>query len=180
MRGLATFIVAVVSLAVCGLTVTFWVMSYARTGGGWHATYGDGNLCLFHLDPDTAGPYATEAFDQTPDHNGWYVWQNLVANGAVTSTHAAAGFRLRTGTVDRNYFHRERPFAASPFRLIEIPFWSITVATGVLPLAVFVRSKFRRRRVAKHACAECGYDLRGSPGQCPECGTVPAIVQLPS
>ena len=176
MQRLATFIFAVASLALCLTCVGYWVASYARTGGGWHATYGDGNLCLYHLDPDTSGPYATEAFDKTPDHSGWWVWQNLVADGRMAAVHAAAGFRLRTGTIDRNDFHPERPLAPSPFLMVEVPFWSLTVATGVLPAVVYVKAKARRRRLARFACVECGYDMRGSPGRCPECGTASAIV----
>ena len=176
MRGFATFIVAVVSVAAFVLSLAFWVLSYTRTGGGWHSTYGDGCLCLFYLDPDTAGPYATDVFDRAPDHSGWWVWQNLVAYGTVAADHRAAGFRMRTGTMDRYQF-QTTPAAPFPYRMVQVPFWSLTAVTGVLPVAVFLRGRLRRRRVSRRACAECGYDMRGSPERCPECGTVPVVVQ---
>jgi len=48
-----------------------------------------------------------------------------------------------------------------------VPFWFPTAVLGVLPAWQFVR---RRRRPLPGACRSCGYDLRASPGRCPECG----------
>jgi hypothetical protein len=39
-------------------------------------------------------------------------------------------------------------------------------------ITVLRRQRVRRRREAGQ-CAACGYDLRATPGRCPECGTVP-------
>src|SRR4051812_49368800 len=54
-----------------------------------------------------------------------------------------------------------------------VPHWSLVSAFAVLP-AIAVRRQFRafrrRRRSRLGCCPACGYDLRSSPGRCPECG----------
>ena len=50
------------------------------------------------------------------------------------------------------------------------PFWPLPVLT-VMPAAAVVAGRVaarRRRRVGR--CRRCGYDLRATPGRCPECG----------
>ena len=54
------------------------------------------------------------------------------------------------------------------------PFWSIALATALLPLActtLHIGQRMReRRRERAGLCTACGYDLRASPERCPECG----------
>jgi hypothetical protein len=55
-------------------------------------------------------------------------------------------------------------------RALVVPYWFIVLACSVLPmlgLRRLIRTRSRRRR---GACLRCGYDLRGTPGKCPECG----------
>jgi hypothetical protein len=72
------------------------------------------------------------------------------------------------------------PSANAPFALRgrsqRLPLWLPVLVFGVLPARrVLRRRRDRNRRRAGH-CPACGYDLRATPGRCPECDTVPAPV----
>ena len=52
------------------------------------------------------------------------------------------------------------------------PLWAFVLIAAVWPILTWSR---RRRAAALRTssrCTACGYDLRASPGRCPECGTV--------
>jgi hypothetical protein len=67
-----------------------------------------------------------------------------------------------------------------------IPYWSVVTLTGVLP-AAWAAARTRRwliarRRASRGCCTRCGYDLRATPGRCPECGAaaLAPTVELPT
>jgi hypothetical protein len=70
-------------------------------------------------------------------------------------------------------FARDGPGRYMWVRLLIVPYWLVILVLA-LPLPVFaVRWVCRRRRSRAGLCASCGYDLRASPGRCPECGAEP-------
>jgi hypothetical protein len=54
------------------------------------------------------------------------------------------------------------------------PIWPVALAFFVLPTARAGRRWQRARHRRAGLCPTCGYDLRATPGRCPECGTIPA------
>jgi hypothetical protein len=71
------------------------------------------------------------------------------------------------------YVERERPGMLTRFHYFSFPYWLPAALSG--PLAVrgvrlAIDRRRRRRRRAAGCCPRCGYDLRATPQQCPECG----------
>ena len=64
--------------------------------------------------------------------------------------------------------------AAGSSDLIEItaPHWAVALGAAILPAFRGARRRRRRRREGASLCPRCGYDLRATPGRCPECGLV--------
>jgi hypothetical protein len=51
-----------------------------------------------------------------------------------------------------------------------IPLWPIAWLFAMPPAVWFQRYRVRRKRIRQGLCVKCGYDLRATPGRCPECG----------
>jgi len=165
-------IAAVLSALLLLATIAAWVRSYfvsdAATwtsqkamilGAGW----GAGKIDLVSARCDTS------AFVETPDSlamqkpkAGWEFQHTRPPNlddwTLVPPEHEVRflGAEIRSGKVLFFYV-----------RDVTVPIWMLVVVFGIGPLAWLVR---RWRRRGPGFCAGCGYDLRATPGRCPECG----------
>ena len=75
--------------------------------------------------------------------------------------------------------NRSRPSDGYYARGVHVGVSHWLVALPLLVPPVVWLARFRRTRRARRtgACPGCGYDLRATPGRCPECGAVPAPVK---
>jgi hypothetical protein len=61
-------------------------------------------------------------------------------------------------------------------RAVGIRLWMIVLASAIVPALWGWRAEVWRRRIRKEdrqsarRCLACGYDMRATPGRCPECG----------
>jgi hypothetical protein len=60
------------------------------------------------------------------------------------------------------------------YGLIGAPVWAVWPLMLLLPIRWIIRDRRRRQRIRNGLCLTCGYDLRATPGRCPECGRVAA------
>jgi hypothetical protein len=65
-------------------------------------------------------------------------------------------------------------------RVLTFPHWVVVVAFTVAPAARLAGRRRRRRRAVLGLCTNCGYDLRATPGRCPECGAAAAALPPPA
>ena len=163
MRRRLLNLLTALSLLLCVAVVALWVRSYwvADTlswSGGMACRVGSHNGLLvwnvFRPDPGyTKLPWWQTYRGRDPG----YAWDRL-----GRSAWNRLGFGVAVGFTAGN----------NVIRQVTVPHW---LPTGVLALSSWValRSALRRRRRERAGlCARCGYDLRATPGRCPECGSV--------
>jgi len=62
------------------------------------------------------------------------------------------------------------PDALGGFYYLRVPHWSVLLFLWIWLVGICL-VRLRRLNLENGRCCKCGYDLRGSQGRCPECGT---------
>jgi hypothetical protein len=153
--------------------VTPWCRSYissaGRVGERWRY---DASSRRYYLS-SCAGTLELQILGGHPMPNGgWQAPPGQAWDSAwLTRKTALLGFS----------YSRERSTnpRAAYLRIYQVPYWSLAVATVAAPTlwtlgAVRGRQLHRRRPLG--LCPHCAYDLRATPGRCPECGREPSSV----
>ena len=177
-------VLSVLSLILCGATVVLWVRSY------W-VSYALLEVRYLPVDPSLSTqtglpPRATQRVrDINAARGGLLVFQSYRAVGAETVgvisgrrwLHQPSSTAPSGPNRFRFTFERQQSRLGRYVRL-QFPFWGIALMCAILPASWLLSARRRWRREWRERnghCVSCGYDLRVTPGRCPECGA-PATV----
>jgi hypothetical protein len=185
-RGVA--VLALVSLVACGMILSSigdphpsgfgWADNsierriYSGYGIGWY----HGDLCLGRAretwPADSSAPqmqFSTNSAFAT-EYRGLF-WDGLIAvNRDLVPNIWGFAFYSYTRNID-GY--------VSTLSGLMVPFWFfgiISFISATFFISPVVRNILRRCRMQQNKCFNCGYDLRATPDQCPECGAIPPAI----
>jgi hypothetical protein len=167
-RGLLNLLTAL-SLLLCVAVVVLWVRSQWESDRVMRGSPWDTDTQVVVMSSD--GVISVGLFQGFNRMVGWcWVTESAAPYDAYPWTvWGRLGFGSRWDAGPDQYGCRSR--------VIEFPTWLVAVSLSMLPLRFALG---RPGRPKCGLCARCGYDLRATPGRCPECGVVSPTPRSPS
>jgi hypothetical protein len=185
-------LLTILSLLLCVAVCVLWAWSYQTlfTAGyqssrigltEWHGSWCvvGGRLCYwsmtheYRLPPQSPPPadvgFSFGAPDRVgPDKAAFYVQAfKSQANDVLLNR---VGFHVAHST----YGDRSVPELKQYRRtVLQVPRWFPAAVLAIAPLSTLFRRVRKRAGAGGALCPTCGYDLRATPGRCPECGAEP-------
>jgi hypothetical protein len=156
------------SLLLCLASAVLWVRGYWRWDEfGWVRPAPPGaERLFFNLGSGGGGVainvgFTSDGIAPVVSRSGWNWWWD----DRAPIPYAAGTPVNRWGF---GYKSVRRPFVR--WTRVIFPAWLAATLFASLPITRLVMSIRRRTRTREGLCPACGYDLRATPGRCPECG----------
>jgi hypothetical protein len=176
------------ALALCAIFSFWWVGSFTEFDDlGWrtpspdgmtrvhaiHTLRGNAAIVIYSLPTGSFisgdAPYHLYYASMVPPERYQLTGTTSFGFGHGSSRHDPIGW---TGLNDLPVSNAKWSITKYEGSYYRFPMWPAPVLSAILS-AIWIRRWLQRRRRARvGACLFCGYDLRATPGRCPECGAV--------
>ena len=165
-------VLSALSLLLCVAVIVLWVRSYWRWDHVSRHEFEPGRQRICAWDSNRGRTSLNwGALPSTPDTASSVMWMRT--SGPPRNVPATVRQRWL-------YEYQVTVNGAETIRYLAVHDVWLVVITSVMPARWLLGVRRRRRLTHAGHCPTCGYDLRATPGRCPECGTPAPTARRPA